>query len=69
MKEDWIETQILLDKCRQYYLESGISKPDAIYKVEMAAISLFGTAYGINMWSDIKMAEAVWRALTGDAPP
>lgn len=68
MKE-WLETQLLLDKCRRYYTDAGISMADACYKVDLAAISLFGTARDINMWNDIKMAEAVWRAITGDAPP
>lgn len=69
MKEDWLETQLLLDKCRRYYTEAGISMADACYKVEMAAISLFGTARDINSWDDIKKAEAIWRAITGSAPP
>lgn len=65
----WLETQLLLDKCRRYYAENGASMADSIYKVELAAISLFGTARDINSWDDIKKAEAVWRAITGDAPP
>lgn len=68
MKE-WLQTQLLLDKCRRYYAESGISMADACYKVELAAISLFGTARDINNWDCLKKAEAVWRAITGDAPP
>lgn len=69
MKEDWLETQLLLDKCRRYLMDEGISMANACYKVEMAAISLFGTARDINSWDDIKKAEALWKALTGNAPP
>lgn len=69
MSEQWLETQILLDKCRRYLMEGGISMANACYKVEMAAISLFGTARDINSWNDIKKAEAIWRAITGDSPP
>lgn len=66
---DWLQTQQLLDKCRRYYVDSGISMADACYKVDLAAISLFGTARDINSWDDLKKAEAIWRAITGDAPP
>lgn len=69
MTTDWLSTQLLLDKCRRYLTEGGISMADACYKVEMAAISLFGTARDINSWDDIRKAEAVWRAITGDVPP
>jgi hypothetical protein len=65
---EWIETQLLLDVCREYYLDSGYSLADAIYKVELAAISLFGTARDIDSWNDVKKAEAVWKAITGNAP-
>ena len=65
----WLETQLLLDKCRHYLLDSGISMANACYKVEMAAISLFGTARDINSWDDIRKAQAIWKAITGDAPP
>ena len=69
MKSAWLETQLLLDKCRKYYADSGHSMADSIYKVELAAISLFGTARDINSWDDLKKAEAVWKAITGEAPP
>lgn len=68
MKE-WLQTQLLLDKCRRYYTDAGISMADACYKVDLAAISLFGTARDINSWDDLKKAEALWRAITGEAPP
>jgi len=69
LKAEWLDTQLLLDRCRRYLTESGINMADACYKVEMAAISLFGTARDINSWEDIRKAEAIWKALTGDAPP
>lgn len=69
MKPGWLKTQLILDKCRYFLISGGISIADASYKVDMVAISLFGTARDINEWDDPDMAEAVWRAITGDAPP